>query len=101
MAVVGNVIVSDAVPLKSRGIYQGCEWTLSFMSGDSNLRKDSRDQARHKVLLFVINVHDLASWPLRPSNLLAYGHHSDNMDFSQGLMSAVGFRTYTPNYAGH
>lgn len=24
MAVVGNVIISDAVPLKSRGLYQGC-----------------------------------------------------------------------------
>lgn len=54
MAVVGNVIVSDAVPLKSRGIYQGCEWILSFMSGGSKLCEDSQDQARPKVLLFVI-----------------------------------------------
>lgn len=54
MAVVGNVIVSDAVPLKSRGIYQGCEWVLSFF-GDSNLRKVSRDHAtRHTpISLFV------------------------------------------------
>lgn len=31
MSVVGSVIVSDIVPLKSRGLYQGCTWVAWSM----------------------------------------------------------------------